>query len=94
MSGKDLLALLLMIFPGFLVMALVTFALVQHSDVAGSKATREVKQAGEGTAKAVRTVTQKRLRDPWEKPDYAKTSSATRAGGCDASGGNHEAPCF
>ena len=95
MSGKDLLAVLLMIFPGLLVITLVTFALVQYSGVAaGPKAARDGTQAGERTAKAVRMVTQKRLRDPWERPVYAKTSSAPQSAGCDARGGNPEAPCF
>lgn len=95
MSGKDLLAVLLMIFPGLIVIALVSFSLVQRPDVAtGSKSASHATQPGERSAKVARTVTQKRLRDPWERPVYAKTSNAPRAAQCDASMSNQETPCF
>ncbi|MEO8145568.1 MAG: hypothetical protein ABI654_15270 [Betaproteobacteria bacterium] len=85
MSGKELLALVLMICPSFFAMALVTFTLMQqYSDVAtGPTAARFVASAGERAAKA-RTATQKRMRDPWETRGYTKSASATAGEYCDA----------
>jgi len=96
MSGKELLALVLMIFPSVFATALVSFTLIQYSEVAPPpKAARHVAQAPQQPASAVRTATQKRMRDAWDKAVYAKTSSgAPRASRCDPDTGREDLLCF
>jgi hypothetical protein len=78
MSGKDLLAVLAMIVPSLTLIAAIAFAV----GVSGTEKVREGQNAGHDAgldaakrAKA-QTATQKLMREPWEKPVYAKTSSA------------------
>jgi len=95
MNGRELLALLLMIFPSVFATALVTFTLIQYSEVAPRpKAAKPVAQAGAHPAGAARPVTQKRMRDPWENAAYTKTSNAPRASRCDPDTGREDLPCF
>jgi len=95
MNGRELLALLLMILPSVLATALVTFTLVQYTGVApGLKAERQAIQAAARPASASRPVTQKRMRDPWQKASYDKTSSAPVLSRCDPEWGSRVAECY
>ena len=89
MSGKDLLA---MIVPSLILTAAIAFAL----GVSDSEKVSEGPDAGQDASMRVKaqTATQKRMRDPWEKPVYAKTSSAPRAVRYDESRSNQETPYF
>ena len=94
MSGKELLAVLLMISPSVFAVALVTFTLVQYPEVAtGTTAARFVATAGERAPKA-RTVTQKRMGDPWKARVYTKSASASTDEYCDASLNEGKFSCY
>jgi hypothetical protein len=94
MNGKELLALLLMIIPSFLAIALVGFTLVRYSDVAtGPTAARFVATASERAAKA-RSATQKRMRDPWAARDHTKSASASTDEYCDSSLSSGKFSCY
>ena len=89
MTGKDLLAVLAMIVPGILLTALMAFTLVPPSIMQpfpGSGAKRGDSHMQPGTQKSLALrqdsavaepamATQKRMRNPWEKPPYAKSAS-------------------
>jgi len=105
MRGKHLLQVLAMAVPGLLLIVLMVFSLLPSADVMVAPPDAEFvftsasMEKSEGQDAPIRArpqiATQKRMRDPWEKPEYAKTSSAPRAEQrCDASVSNQEAPCF
>lgn len=93
MNGKDLLALLVMIAPGFLLVTLIALSLVPASVlepfpgsglVRADSRRQPDKQSSAAKATAMREVpvrsepvTQKRLRNPWEKQPYAKNLKAS-----------------
>lgn len=88
MSGKDLLAVLAMIVPSLTLIAAIAFAL-------GLSARENVHDGRDAPMLAKPHIaTQKRMRDPWGKAVYAKTSSAPRVAQCDPSMSNQETPCF
>ena len=88
MSGKDLRAVLAMIVPTLILIAAIAFAVGASSEEKGDKGN------GASIRAKPQIATQKRMRDPWERQVYAKTSIAPRKAGCDARKGKHEAPCF
>ena len=77
MSDKDLLAVAVMSIPTLILIAAIAFALGASS--------KEKADSGSDVSMHAKSqiATQKRMRDPWEKPVYAKTSSAPRAPQCD-----------
>lgn len=95
MSGKDLLAVLAMIIPSCLLIALIAVTLVSPAvtdSPSGSAFARDGDRkapgplAGSGNAHATgidpagdesRSATQKRMRNPWEKPSYGKNLKAS-----------------
>jgi len=95
MNGKDLLAVLAMIIPSCLLIALIAFTLVSPGvtdSPSGSAFARDDDRkapgplADTGNAHAMgvdpagdepRPATQKRMRNPWEKPSYAKNLKAS-----------------
>jgi ABC-type microcin C transport system permease subunit YejB len=94
MSGRDLLALVLMTIPTFLAIALVSFTLVQHPDVAaGPTAARFVATADERAAKA-RTATQKLMRDPSAARAQTKSASARTEEYCDSNVSSGKFSCY
>jgi hypothetical protein len=86
LSGKDLLAVLAMIVPGILLAALIAFSLVPSSVMqpfpgsgvlrgdyrAQPEARRTLALREVWTGSAPKMATQKRMRNPWERPAYAK----------------------
>lgn len=105
MSGKDLLAVLAMIVPGLVLLAIIAATLVLSSDVVtapsdagfvhGSAGTEKVHEGHDAPMHAKpRIATQKLMRNPWEKPDYAKSSRAPDAAPCDSSVSDQNVPCF
>jgi len=78
MSGKDLLAVLVMIAPGFLLISLIAISLVPPANFVEARPASGVERNNANKNAHSQTATQKRMRDPWEKPVYAKTSSAKR----------------
>ena len=105
MSAKDLLAVLAMFVPSFLLIAIVAFTLIRSGDVATADPGAGFVHAGAGTEKAQeghgasmrarpQIATQKLMRDPWEKPIYAKSSRAPYAAPCDLGMGDQQIPCF
>ena len=94
MSGKELLAVLLMVSPSVFAVALVTFTLVQYPEVAtGPTAARFVATAGE-RAPTARTATQKRMRDPWAARGHTKSASASTDEYCDTSLSSGKFSCY
>ena len=95
MNGKDLLALLVMIAPGFLLVTLIALSLVPASVLEpfpGSGLVRgESRRAAEPQSRTEKapamrqvsvrpepaTVTQKRMRNPWDKPSHARNLNAS-----------------
>jgi len=93
MTGKDLLAVLAMIAPGILLIALIAITLVPPSVMQpfpgsgglskGSRAQPPVAPKTlvlpeEPTGAGLPVATQKRLRNPWEPLPYAKSAKASR----------------
>lgn len=77
MSGKDLLAALAMIVPSLILIAAIALGL-------GLSGRKEADERQDASMRAKPQVaTQKRMRAPWERPPYTKTSSAPRAPQCD-----------
>jgi len=83
MTGKDLLAVLAMILPGVLLTALIAMTLVPPSVMqpfpgSGAKAGQPgerktaVREAPAGAMP--HKATQKRMRNPWDRPAYAKSA--------------------
>ena len=105
MNGKDLLAVLAMVVPGFLLIALIAFTLVPSADVMTALPDAEFVHAGAGAEKInegrdasmharPQIATQKLMRDPWEKPIYAKSSRAPEPAPCDSIVGGQKVTCF
>lgn len=105
MSGKELLAVLAMILPSCLLIAIVAFTLGLSADVAtapsgasyvyASAGTQKVHEGGDPSMHArSRIATQKLMRDPWEKPAYAMSSRAPEPLGCDSSISDQGTACF
>jgi len=75
MSGKDLLAVLVMIAPSFLLIALIAISTVPSANFVEARPASG--QEGNNHARKTehaQAATQKRMHDPWKKPDYAKTA--------------------
>ena len=105
MSGKDWLAVLAMILPSLLLIAIIAFTLGLSADVVTAPPGVRIVQASPGTEKArdghnasmnarPRIATQKLMRDPWEKPVYAKSSRVSEPLSCDLSVSDQKAACF
>ena len=105
MSAKDLLAVLAMIVPSFLLIGVIAFTLAQPADVVTAPSAAVFVHASAGTEKVheghdasmrakPQIATQKLMRDPWEKPVYAKSSAASYVAPCDSSMSDQKIPCF
>lgn len=105
MSGKDLLAVLAMVVPGFLLIALIAFTLIPSADVRTALPDAGFIPASAGTEKVnekhgasmnakPRIATQKLMRDPWEIPAYAMSSRAPEPLMCDSSMSYQKSTCF
>ena len=105
MSGKDLLAALAMILPSFLLIAIIAFTLGLSSDRVTAPPGAGFVQAGAGTEKAhpahaasmyatPQIATQKLMRNPWEKPVYAKSSRVSEPVSCDSMTSGSKVTCF
>ena len=88
MSGKDLLAVLAIVVPTFLLIVTIAFTRVQPAEVATAPAGAGYGHASAGTEKihegrndskraVPQIATQKLMRDPWEKAAYAKSKQAS-----------------
>ena len=105
MSGKDLLAVLAMILPSFLLIAIIAFTLGLPADRVTAPPGARLVQAGAVTEKAPpgqiasmyatpQIATQKLMRNPWEKPVYAKSSRGSEPVSCDSAASEPTATCF
>ena len=75
MNGKDLLAVLVMIVPTFLLIALIVLTLVPASAVAPTTGAAPVREASANAEPPM--ATQKRMRDPWKNLPNARTLKAS-----------------
>ena len=106
MSGKDLLAVLAMVVPGFLLIALIAFMLVPSANVMTALSDAGFVPASAGTEKVnekhgasmnakLRIATQKLMRDPWEKKSvYAMSSQTPEPVPCDSIMLDQKVACF
>ena len=74
MSGKDLLAVLVMIAPSFLLIALIAISTVPPANFVEARPASGQEGNHARKTEHAQAATQKRMHDPWKKPDYAKTA--------------------
>jgi len=73
MNFRDLLAVLAMIGPAVLLVAAVAFGRVLSPDAPSAPPQTQAQKAAQPPYPA----TQKQMRNPWEKPPYAKTAKVS-----------------
>jgi len=74
MSGKDLLAVLVMIAPCFLLIALIAISMLPPANFVEARPAPGQEGSNARKDEHAQAATQKRMHDPWKKPDYARTA--------------------